>query len=320
VEGTSLGDCLPRLAQDTRAAVRLMAAAARAVHYAHQRGLIHRDLKPANILVDADGQPHVTDFGLARRVEGGGLTQSGAIVGTPSYMAPEQAAGKKGLTTAADVYSLGAILYEVLTGQPPFQAETPLDTLLQVLNQEPERPRMLNPRTDADLEAVCLECLRKEPGERYGSEEALADDLERWLAGEPLSVRPPTLAALLRLWLRHNFGAAGWTVVLGLGLGLLFGVMCWLVSIHTTLGPYAAAYARLPGATRPWLAFSWNLTAGERTPIFLAAVLAGGPLGLVLAALVRPKNRTADMAAGPSRGSLPPLRCSPSVTLGSASS
>jgi WD40 repeat protein len=216
VEGGSLVQHLDRFRNDQRSAARLQALVAQAVHHAHQRGILHRDLKPANILIDAEGQPHVTDFGLAKRVEGdSGLTQSGAIVGTPSYMAPEQAAGQnKQLTTAVDVYALGAVLYELLTGRAPFQAGTPLETVQQVLDQQPERPRRLNPKIDQDLETICLKCLEKDPDRRYGSAEALADDLERWRRGEPILARPVGALPRLVKWVRRRPAmAAMWLLV-----------------------------------------------------------------------------------------------------------
>jgi WD40 repeat protein len=220
VEGSSLSGRVAELVKDPKSAARLVARVARAVHHAHQRGILHRDLKPANVLLDAGGEPHVTDFGLAKKVESeSGVTQSGAIVGTPSYMAPEQARAEKQLTTGIDVYSLGAILYELLAGRPPFQAATPLDTLLQVLEREPVPPRSIHPRIDRDLETICLKCLRKEPERRYESAAALADDLERWLRGEPILARPVRAPERLWRWCRRNPAVATTTALATLALG-----------------------------------------------------------------------------------------------------
>ncbi len=190
VEGGSLAREVSRFQDDPKAAARLLIDVARAVHHAHQRGILHRDLKPSNVLLDREGRPHVTDFGLAKKVDADSrLTQSGVIVGTPSYMAPEQVAGNQSLTPAVDVYGLGAILYELLTGRPPFRADNPMDTLLQVMDRLPAPPRLLNPIIERDLETICLKCLEKDPLRRYADAEALALDLERYLSGETISAK-----------------------------------------------------------------------------------------------------------------------------------
>jgi WD40 repeat protein len=226
---------LRRSVPDSRARLRsvakLMATVARAVHHAHQRGILHRDLKPANILIDQQGEPHVTDFGLAKRVEGdSGLTGSGAIVGTPSYMAPEQARASKGMTTAADIWSLGAILYEMLTGRLPFRGETPLETLQQVLQSEPERPSRLNPQVDRDLETICLKCLEKEPSRRYGSALALAEDLERWLRGMPIEARPVGSIERTLRWCQRNPVIAALVAACALSLVAGSGISTWFAA------------------------------------------------------------------------------------------
>jgi hypothetical protein len=310
VEGGTLAARVTQLKGDRRAAVALLARVARAVHFAHQHGVIHRDLKPGNILVDGDGTPLVADFGLARRATGDGrLTQTGAIVGTPAYMAPEQARGEKGLTTAADIYSLGAILYELLTCRPPFQATTPLDTILQVLERDPEPPRRLDATIDRDLEAICLKCLKKQPGERYASAEALADDLDRWLRGEPTAARPLSAWQLARHWLRRNLAAALWTAAIGLGCGLLISLVLWCSDILPHLRDLAFAYDRLPGVRRPWLVPQWQPPTWAQYALIIVAAGVVGAAGLLIAALARTRSRPADLAAGLAAGLLMALGC-----------
>jgi eukaryotic-like serine/threonine-protein kinase len=206
IEGGNLAEQVDCFVGNGPAAARLMATVAEAVHHAHQRGILHRDLKPRNILLDSLGQPHVTDFGLARRVEGkGAQTETGVFFGTPSYVAPEQAAGQtKRLCTATDVYALGAVFYELLTGRPPFKGDTALETLRQVQHEEPLPPSRLKPGMPRDLETICLKCLQKEPQQRYASAQELADDLRRFLDGEPIRARPVGRVERAAKWVKRN--------------------------------------------------------------------------------------------------------------------
>ncbi len=206
VEGGNLAEQLSKFKADPRAAATLLAETAEAVHHAHTRGILHRDLKPANILVDPEGHPHVTDFGLAKRVEADvEMTASGAILGTPAYMSPEQAAGQRGtITTATDVYGLGAILYALLTARAPFGGDSLVDTLQAVKERPPESPRVLNPNAPRDLETICLKCLAKDPRRRYASAHALADDLRSWLDSRPIAARRVGPAERAWLWCKRK--------------------------------------------------------------------------------------------------------------------
>ncbi len=238
MEGGSLAKKLDHTPQPARPAAELVEIVARAVHVAHQHGIIHRDLKPANVLLTGDGLPKITDFGLARRLEGdSNQTRTGDLLGTPGYMAPEQAAAKPGTVgPAADVYALGAILYEMLTGRPPFQAETPWDVLTQVLSADPVPPRRLQPKVPADLETICLKCLEKEPSKRYASAAALADDLGRFLADRPIRARPAGAAERLWRWRRRN-------PVLSLLTGLTALAMAAAVVLSVSFAFYQAQTA-----------------------------------------------------------------------------
>lgn len=231
VEGGTLGQKLGGMPQPAPQAAALLATVAGAVDVAHRAGIVHRDLKPANVLLTPDGTPKITDFGLAGHIrpDDQGLTLDGARVGTPCYMAPEQASGRvRTVGPAADIYALGAILYEMLTGRPPFRAESASETQRQVISEEPVAPSRLNARVPRDLETVCLKCLRKEPERRYASAAALADDLGRFLAGRPIQARPPGWGGRLWRWGRREPAAAALAATALALAGLAVGGGFWV--------------------------------------------------------------------------------------------
>ena len=248
VEGGQLDEVVKHAPLSIRQAVELIAKLARTVHYAHEHGILHRDIKPGNILLDAKGEPHLTDFGLARLVETEStVTRTLEVLGTPSYMAPEQAAGNNpaaaGLTNATDVYGLGAVLYQLLTGHPPFAGGTTYETIKLLLEAEPRAPRLWNPKVDRDVSTICLKCLEKDPKRRYSSALALAEDLERWLKHEPIRARPIGIFGRGKKWLQRNPTAAG-IAVLSMALIAAVGVIVWKSDLFRR--PAAAGIAVLP--------------------------------------------------------------------------
>jgi TolB-like protein/Tfp pilus assembly protein PilF/predicted Ser/Thr protein kinase len=245
VEGGQLDEVVKHIPLSIRQAAELIAKVARTVHYAHEHGILHRDIKPGNILVDVKGEPHLTDFGLARLVESEStVTRTLEVLGTPSYMAPEQAAGNNArLTSATDVYGLGAVFYQLLTGHPPFAGGTTYETIKLLLETEPRQPRLWNSKVDHDLSTICLKCLEKDPQRRYSSALALAEDLERWLRHEPIQARRTGVVARGKKWLQRNPTAAG-IAVLSLALVAALGVIIWKSELFRR--PPAAGIAVLP--------------------------------------------------------------------------
>ena len=290
IEGTTLAKRLADGPLPSREAAELLAPICRAIADAHRRGVLHRDLKPSNVLIDTEGRTYVTDFGLAKRlktdlspVDGptgpqhlihNSLTQSGAILGTPGYMAPEQAAGRRGeVSPASDIYSLGAILYAMLTARPPFQAATALDTVLMLLEQDPLPPRMLNPKVDADLEMIALKCLQKPADLRYSTADALADDLEAYLANEPISARSTHLSQMISLAFRETHHAAvleNWGL-----LWMWHSLAVFLLCVITSFMHWQGVESRWPYAAL------WSVGAGTWAMIFWELRRRSGPITFV---------------------------------------
>jgi serine/threonine-protein kinase len=263
IEGESLSRQVGRFRGDPRSAARLVSILARAVHYAHGKGFLHCDLKPSNVLLDAQGRPYLTDFGLARRAGvDSSLSISGTILGTPSYMAPEQATGSRaGLGPATDVYGLGAILYELLTGRPPFRSPTVMETVVQVLERDPAPPRELRPEIPRELEGICLKCLEKAPKDRYATAEALANELENYLHGD--GIEAAGLVSRLRRWNRREPELVS---RLG-GLGLM--AVITQINFHNSSDPDSRLHWTIQAVLGLWailsLFFQMRLRAGLRS-------------------------------------------------------
>lgn len=271
IDGTTLAKRIAERPLENREAARLLIPVCRAVASAHRGGVLHRDLKPSNILIDTFGNPFVSDFGLAKKVVPEGsdeevvsITESGAILGTPGYMAPEQAVGARGeVTPATDVYALGAILYAALTGRAPFQAATPVDAILMILEQDPPLPRLLNPQIDSDLELIILKAIQKPADLRYDSADALADDLECYLNNEPVSARSSHFSQVLSRAFRptHHVGVLENWGLLWMWHAVVLLTLCLITDISKHNGitsrPYFVAFWTL--GLGAWAAIFWNL-------------------------------------------------------------
>jgi serine/threonine-protein kinase len=307
IDGGSLTGHLASYQPTPEDVARILAVVARAVHFAHQRGILHRDLKPDNILVDRAGVPHVSDFGLAKKLDSEGtLAQSGALVGTLNYMAPEQGRGEKNLTTAADVYGLGAVLYECLTGRPPFDGPSVGEVVRRVTMEPPPAPRAVNPEVPRDLEAVCLKCLEKDPKNRYASAEELAEDLERFARGEPIAVSAPGLWDWLRQVTRvrppqspnYSWQVKIWYGIILLGLqGALYALVRTGGTSYDVWIAHIIAWVAMGLATWHFLVRRFrHLPETERHSAMVAVGFMPGTIALMCALVVpSDKPRSAEM-------------------------
>jgi serine/threonine-protein kinase len=303
IDGHSLATRLEDGPVPPREAARCVKVLAGAIAYAHRRGVIHRDLKPSNVLLDRSGEPKIMDFGLAKLIDSGdALTVTGQIVGTPSYMAPEQASGNiREVREQADIYSLGAVLYAMLTGEPPFRGENRVETLLQVLHQDPRPARAINPRIPRDLDTICMKCLEKDPSHRYASAAELSADLGRFLIGEPVHARPVSIRRRVKRWARREPGvAATWCAV---SFFYIYHLVCYRVlrlpgetpEFHNAATALCASWClgaaifqrRLRGSKRVTFLYLWATWDVMLLTMFLfIADSARSPLALVYQVLV----------------------------------
>ncbi|MCA8986133.1 MAG: protein kinase [Planctomycetaceae bacterium] len=296
VEGGSLASRMDEYRSNIREGVALLETVAQAVYHAHQRGILHRDLKPANILIDAEREPLVADFGLAKNSSGlSDVTHTGAIIGTPGYMSPEQASSHSSMTVAADIYSLGAILYELLTGTPPHKGANAIETLLQVRNGIVQPPGQRSSQVDPDLELICMKCLKNEPGERYETAQMLARDLRAWLTNMPLSVRPPSWTEQVKQWLRmhRQLAYAGFTVLMGILVTSPFALS--LIGEQD----FARVYDQFPQEQRPWLFSLGTIPASIQLALGSILVFILWPsVGFLNALFSQPANMKQSLRAG----------------------
>ena len=303
IDGEPLSERLDEYQPDQRKSVALMIQVAAAVQHAHQRGVLHRDLKPANVLIDGEGQPLLTDLGLAKQLDNdGAITQTGLVLGSPGFMSPEQAAGQTDVTIAADVYAMGAILYWMVSGRAPITGKNVLEVVQKTIEHEPESVRDLRADADRDLNLICMKALQKSPDDRYSSADAFAGDLQAWLDGEPLSVKPPTAITWMRRWVRKNFRGVSVGVCTGTLCGFALGFIILLQIANGQLEAATELHERLEASNPPWITsqFAWvqKIPGALREILPISITLIVAICGIATIGLSKPKPGESGLAAG----------------------